>query len=218
MSQSNWEIKWDDICKPYSTICERQCLEKWQISWSSSQQLIIVVILTTCFLKEEIQIPFKPKGFQAQWDEWHFEKQELPPNEGYSEKKEKFKGREGEVYLEELEVLPRASGLELFPEIQLSLEMHEGVGGSFQTDIAVTKQNISMQTHLLGLGNSGQSDLVRNHDWKLGGVQVGQALNFRLRSSCPSYSKWESTELFSAAEKYIQSGGLGRFRGREMWT
>lgn len=92
-------------------------------------------VTLTCFLKEENQIPFKPKGFQAQWDEWYFEKQELPPHEGYSEKKEKFKGREGEVYLEEVEVLPQALGLELFPEIQLSLKMHEGVGGSFQTDI-----------------------------------------------------------------------------------
>lgn len=96
---------------------------------------------------------------------------------------------------------PQASGLELFPEIQLSLEMHEGVGGSFQTDIAVTKQNISMQTHLVGLGNAGQGDLVNNHDWRLGGIQAGQALNIRLRSSRSSYSKWESTELFSAAEK-----------------
>lgn len=111
---------------------------------------------------------------------------------------------------------PQASGLELFPEIQLSLEMHEGVGGSFQTDIAVTKQTISMQTPLVGLGNAGQSDLVNNHDWNLGGIQAGQALNIRLRSSRSSHSKWESTELFSAAEKYIHSGGLGRFRDREM--
>lgn len=70
-----------------------------------------------------------------------------------------------------------------------------------------------MQTHLLGLGNAGQSYLVRNHDWKLGGVQVGKVM---LRSSRSSYSKWESTELFSVAEKYIQSGRLGKFRGREM--
>lgn len=65
---------------------------------------IIIIFATTensgnignMFLKEENQIPFKTKSFQAPWDEWHFEKQDLPSNEGYSEK---FKGREGEVYL-----------------------------------------------------------------------------------------------------------------------
>lgn len=83
------------------------------------------MVILTCFIKEENQIPLKLKGFQAQWDEWHFKKQELPANEGYSKKKEKFKGRESEVYLEEFEVLPQTSRLELFPEIQLSLQMKE---------------------------------------------------------------------------------------------